>query len=69
MSHPALHTPRSQQALALFGATLVTTVLLAGVLGLAGGEQAAALAQSWQPAALAQQGLSTAPQTAAAPRA
>ena len=63
MNHPALHTPRIQQALSLVGSLVVTTALLAGVLGLAGGEQAAQLAQQIQaaPAAVAAQ-TATAPQ-------
>ncbi|MES2715172.1 MAG: hypothetical protein V4795_05375 [Pseudomonadota bacterium] len=52
-----LHTSLPQQALSLGLAAVVTAALLSGVLGLAGADQAAQLAQRLQaaPQAIAQQ--------------
>lgn len=46
----ALQTPVSQQLLSLAAAALVTAGVLAGLLGLAGGDQAALLAHQMQAA-------------------
>ncbi len=46
----ALQTPVSQQLLSLAAAALVTAGVLAGLLGLAGGDQAALLAHQIQAA-------------------
>ena len=46
----ALQTPVSQQLLSLAAAALVTAGVLAGLLGLAGGDQAAQLAHQIQAA-------------------
>jgi len=48
VSTTPLHTALSQQALSLGLAAVVTAGVLAGLLGLAGGDQAAALAQQMQ---------------------
>ena len=45
----ALHTTLSQQALALSLAAMVTFVVLAGVLGEAGGDRSTELAQQLRP--------------------
>jgi len=49
-THRALQAPVSQQLLSLAAAALVTAGVLAGLLGVAGGDQAAQLAQQMQAA-------------------
>ncbi len=59
VSTTPLHTTLSQQALSLGLAAVLTAGVLAGLLGLAGGDQAAVLAQQMQPMKHAPQAITT----------